>query len=156
MLLESHTTRTKYVAAGRLTRSSFKSKGGSKYCSAGLGNPATTDPAICNFATLTATLQDAGQHFHVFPRALHLKADIQLEDYAQDSPQSKNEMATFISSNKIRGEMKTDVFLPSFSPSSFSFPFSRFPRLKVPVIVSEVVNRQKPREALETFARLSI
>ena len=48
--IESPSTRTKYVAAGRFTRSSFRSSGGSRYCSAGEGNPATTDPDTFAFA----------------------------------------------------------------------------------------------------------
>ena len=45
----SPSTLTKNVAAGRFTSSSFKSSGGSRYCSAGEGNPATTDPTTCAF-----------------------------------------------------------------------------------------------------------
>ena len=52
-IIESPSTRTKYVAAGRFTSSSFRSSGGSRYCSAGDGNPATTDPDIFAFAGIT-------------------------------------------------------------------------------------------------------
>ena len=50
----SPSTLTKNVAAGRFTSSSFKSSGGSRYCSAGEGNPATTDPATCAFFDITS------------------------------------------------------------------------------------------------------
>ena len=39
-IIESPSTLTKNVAAGRFTSSSFRSSGGSRYCSAGDGNPA--------------------------------------------------------------------------------------------------------------------
>ena len=47
--IESPSTFTKNVAAGLFTNSSFKSSGVSWCCSAGEGNPATTDPDTLDF-----------------------------------------------------------------------------------------------------------